>query len=287
MLKQQLKTMFHGKGFKAGFGISLVCAIAFFLMAVPMPYGIFNGFYAYCGMGDCNEWSMYSFLLPFLIVLPFATSFQDDLHKKTYGTIMVRNNGGEYIRAKMIATFIGNFVIVVIPFAVNMVLCSIFLPHVTVTPYGEPESDLFIAIMEGTGVDFLCINPEQPLVGLIRFSPVVYCILFLVFLGLFCGLAGVVVLALSFWVRRYKLVLFLPFLLISQLGETWTGISLNKAIADRSHLFVNLSLWDYVAPFSYQGKSYLIFWIFVLLLCGFVYLSYRHVLKLDYLKLME
>lgn len=96
-----------------------------------------------------------------------------------------------------------------------------------------------------------------------------------------------VVLALSFWVRRYKLVLFLPFLLISQLGETWTGISLNKAIADRSHLFVNLSLWDYVAPFSYQGKSYLIFWIFVLLLCGFVYLSYRHVLKLDYLKLME
>lgn len=287
MLKMQISTMFRGKGFKAAFGISMICAVLFFIIESPMPYGVFNGFYAYCGMGDCNEWAMFSFLLSFLIVLPFATSFQDDLHKRTYGALMIRENRREYIKAKMTATFIGNFIMVVIPFLLNMLLCFIFLSHVTNTPYGEPGSNLFIAIMEGSGADYSSIHPGQPLVGLIKFSPVLYCILYLILLGVFCGLAGVVVLALSFWVRKYKLVLFLPFLLIGQLGETWTGISLNQAIEDRSHVFWNFSLWDYVAPFSYTGKSYVIFWGFVAVLCVFVYVSYRHILKLDYLELME
>lgn len=287
MFKQQMFTMIQGKGFKAGFLISMICALVFFFMAIPMPNGEFDGLYAYCGMGDGNQWVMYSFLLSFLVVLPFATSFQEDLQKKTYGVIMIRSNRRNYIRAKMATTFIGNFIMVVIPFSINLILCSIFLPSTEITPYGEFGSDLYLAIINGTGVDYSSACQGQPLVGLIQYNPTMYCILFLMMLGLFCGLAGVVVLSLSFWVRKNKLVLFLPFLIISQLGETWTGISLNKAIEDREHVFLNLSLWDYVAPFSFTGKVYGIFLIFILVLCGFVYISYKHVIKVDYLELME
>ena len=287
MLKQQLSAMFHGKGFRAAFLISMICVVVFFFMALPMPYGEINGLYAYCGIGDCNEWSMYSFLLSFLLVLPFATSFQDDLQKKVYGGVMIRGTRSEYIKSKMIATFIGNFVMVVIPFLINLILCLIFLPDVETTPYGEEGSELYRAIMNGTGVDYSSACQRQPLVGVIEFNPTMYCVFFLIILGLFCGFAGVVVLAVSFWVRKNKIALFLPFLLISQGGETWTGISLNKAIADRTHTFFNLSIWDYVAPFSFTGKVYWLFIVFILLLGGFVYISYRHIMKIDYLELME
>lgn len=281
MYKMQIKVMLHKKAFRIAFWISMIFAIAAFGYEKRLPHGIYNALYYYCGFGDTPHWSWYSALLCFLVAVPFATSFQDDLSDRTLGTILVRSSKKTYLKAKMAATFLGNFLMVVIPFLTNLVLCLIFLPHCSETPYGTESG--YIAMLEGTRHGFATPSPAFPLVWLVKFNPLLYCILFLLVLGCFVGILGVALLAFSFWCRKYKIVLFLPVFLLMKIGSVLTERSYNQAIGNYDHMLINWELWDYVAPFSFSGKFYPIFWGFILILCGFIYISYRHICGKEYM----
>ena len=107
---------------------------------------------------------------------------------------------------------------------------------------------------------------------------------FLIFLGGFVGLLGLALLALSFWFRRIKLLLFVPIFALTQLGGNilfiWSYYTYHM---QKGHLFINFNMWDYVSPMSYVGKVYPAFGVFMLILVGFIYWSYRMMCRKEFI----
>ena len=279
MFKMQWKLIFQKKAVWLAFLISLVHAIYAFIYEKmnPMVQNM-AGFWHYCGLGDSSAWSRFIVILSFLIAIP-AMSFQWDVSDNTIAAICVRENRKEYLKAKMNAVFWTEFLIVVIPFSLNLLLCMLFFNHtcsLIPSPYGSAvgfSSDSSWAV--GTDVLFpsFFIN-----------YPIIYLMVFLIFLGGFVGLLGLALLALSFWFRRIKLLLFVPVFALTQLGGNilfiWSYYTYHM---QKGHLFINFNMWDYVSPMSYVGKVYPAFGVFMLILVGFIYWSYRMMCRKEFI----
>lgn len=121
-----------------------------------------------------------------------------------------------------------------------------------------------------------------PFPFLFEHCPILYVLLYMIFMAAFVGFLGVVLLAISFWIRRFKIVLFIPVFIATQIGTMLDGWSYNTNYMRYNHRYVNFDMWDYVAPASYYGLNYLAFFGIILLLCGFIYISYRMLCGKEY-----
>jgi len=99
---------------------------------------------------------------------------------------------------------------------------------------------------------------------------------------MFVGLIGMALLALSLWIRRFKIFLFLPVFALTKLGTVLDIWSYSRTQTSNGYRYINFDFWDYVSPISYDGKVYLGFFFGILLLCGFIYLSYRMICRKEY-----
>lgn len=134
MFWMQWKLMFYKKPVWFAFLISLVYAIVAFVYEKCNPVvSNVSGFWHYCGMGDSFEWSSFTVALSFLVAIP-AMSFQWDVSDKTLASVCIRENWKEYLKAKMKVVFWTEFVMVVIPFSINLILCLLFLNIYIVVP---------------------------------------------------------------------------------------------------------------------------------------------------------
>jgi hypothetical protein len=273
MFQMQWKVMLHKKSFWLAFLISLGYAIWAFVYEYQMTsWREVSGFWHYCGMGDLSQWNYFSVILCFLVALP-AMSFQDDVSDRTLASIGMRGSRAAYLKAKMLVVFCAEFVITVLPLLLNLILCLVAFPHIYTyapSPYGGVENTETAIATDSTWTKGVTV----PFVGLFRTCPVLYIVLFLMMLGCFVGLLGMFLLALSFWVRRIKILLFLPVFGMTKLGNMLDILSYEKYYADHTQRYVNYNLWDYVSPMSFDGKVYPGFFLGILLLCGFIYLSY-------------
>ena len=281
MFRMQWKLMFHKKQVWFAFLSSLLFAVFFFVyeMKNTVVYNI-SGFWHYCGMGDSVGWSMFKVILSFLIAIP-AMSFQWDVADRTLAAVCTRGSWKEYVKSKMKAVFWTEFVIVVIPFLLNLVLCLLFFDPVyscVPSPYGDTIEEIHALAdnsrwAAGVAVPFsLCFKKV----------PVLYVLVFLVLLGLFVGFLGVVLLSLSFWFRHYKILMFLPVFVLMKLGQTLDIWSYYTNHMQRGNRYINFNFWDYVSPMSYFGKIYPAFFMFILVLAGFVYWSYRMISRKEF-----
>jgi ABC-type transport system involved in multi-copper enzyme maturation permease subunit len=220
-------------------------------------------------------WFFFSMVYPFLIVLPFSTSYLDDYQNRLLPVYLSRSSRQAYYLSKLLASFLGTSMVIAIPFLLNLLLCNLFLPHNHNTWFGEYQMGNFYRQLLGTNLLYTTSDTELPFLKLYLYSPFLYNLLYLFFFSLFSGLLGALVLGFSFWWKKHKIALFVPVFLVMQLLQVYDAWSLSDAIENGSR-YRNFNILDYVVPSVSKGRapSFLLVVLVVMaavLVCSVIY----------------
>lgn len=226
-------------------------------------------------------WGMFSFLYPFLVVLPFATSYIDDYKNKLLVVYFSKASRRVYFLSKILAVFMGTALVIAIPCVLNLILCNLFLPHNYNTWMGEYQSESFYQAVTGTNHLYETAYRGILLPDLFLRSPLLYNIVYLLIFSSFSGLLGAFVLSLSFWLRKRKTILFLPLFFIISILDTINIKWLYMAIEGKKS-YVDVAVLDYVVPsFSNGGMNPVFICSVIVILFGFMIVSTVHATKED------
>ena len=282
MIRTQIKLMFSKFDFYIALLICTVMSIIYFIKAPHTPAGMVSHEYLYWGNGYTSGFATFSTIYPFLIVIPFATSFIDDLSRKTYLPMTLRGDKQKYILGKYIAVFIGNFLMIFVPFLLNLILCFALYDKNSVTPFGDRWLGNLDGVLYGTNIVYDTPCKKTLFADVFFDNPFFYHILYLLLFAFITGMLGVFVMAISMWMKKFKILLFVPVYVLMSIAGTYTSISLNKAISNPNRTFINFNILDYVSPFNTIGGCYYPVLIGVMIVITlFAAISGIHVVKKD------
>ena len=216
-----------------------------------------------------GNYSFFYIFFPFLVVLPYATSYVDDYKNQLLSVYVTRSSRTNYYVSKLISCFLGTTLVVAIPFFCNLILTNLFFPHNHFTLAGNFQSPLFCSNLTGENniyfSDYLGLLFREVFLR----SQLLYYFLYFMILSLFSGLMGAFVLSLSFLWRKSRLLLFLPMYLIAQLSINLNDLYFNKAYEFGERYFVwemkkhvfpdsstkmlkyfDINIFDYIFPYK-------------------------------------
>lgn len=284
--KVQLKVMLRRKEFIFALLAMTGYACAAFLYVLVKYRGMDVSIMRDANQSVCYSqmnglWGIFSILYPFLVVLPFSTSYIDDYKNKLLVIYFSKSSRRVYYLSKILTAFIGTTMVIAIPCTLNLILCNIFLPHNHNTWLGEYQLENFYRTVMGTDHIYKTAYKGVPLARVFLRSPLLYNIVFLLIFSLFSGLLGAFALSLSFWLRKRKIILFLPLFFIIHVLDTinikWLYMAINGETS-----YVDTALLDYVVPsFSGGGMSPVFIGTVIMILFGLIMISAVHATRED------
>lgn len=263
MLRFQLSRMIRCREYRVAMLLSsLVVCVLFLVEALTGSRldrsEILSASEVTASYGVGTGWSSFSALWPFLVVLPFATSFVEEKKNQCVHTAVLRNSYQNYLRSKVIAAALGSASVVFLPLLLNFFLCYLVFPqnhNVIIAPYHDP---MYASVLLGENRLYHSLVPTYFLVRLYFFSPFLYQLMYLCILGLFSGLCGAAITAVSFRFSKSKILLFLPLYLFTVLTLHARTIFMGFALRSGVPYF-DPYICDYLAPFGSPDCSILYF----------------------------
>ncbi len=261
-IKYEIIVMIHKKEFIVAFCFMMVFLLVAFLYACEGQWGlevseVLAADYLYAGQHSSAAWGIFMYLICFIVVLPHAMSYINDIESGTQSLVLVRSSRLRYYVSKNIAVFLGNFMIIFIPFLFNFILCHLTfseLPNYGFGEYGLPN--YFRTI---TGSNYIYASqvrhPGIPMIGLFVQSPELYALLYLLILASTAGIMGNFVLCISFFIKKHRIFLFLPIYLIITFSGVATSYSEMMAYRSTDRVFTNYTIMDYLGILGYRGQD--------------------------------
>lgn len=160
-----------------------------------MSYPV-NFYESWIGGANQKYGTLFFLILPLLVVIPYAVSFQQDNKNHYIVSICTRVQKKSYLRAKFCAVFISGGITALIPLLLNLLLNAAVLPGV------YPQ-----VALGGT------ILPKSSFSGVFYTHPLLYVILSLIIIFTFSGVLAVSALYVSFYSGKAYSVLLFPFVL--------------------------------------------------------------------------
>lgn len=139
--------------------------------------------------------SVYFFIFPLLISIPYGWSYCEEKRKGYVGGVVVRAGKTPYFLSKYVAVFLSGGLSMVLPLIFNFLLAMLFFPATMPQPIyctvygiysGSLMSDLFYT------------------------QPFLYVFFYLCLDFVYCGLLACICLAVSTWIRQKWVVVILP-----------------------------------------------------------------------------
>lgn len=284
----EIKTMINKKGFCTSFIVMLVFSLFSFVVCASRSWGeelsqVLSADSQFMGNAYSPTWYFFTYLFSFIIVLPHSLSYITDLELGTYSVIVVRSGKKQYLVSKIFATFIGNFVLITIPFLVNLILCHLTFSNEPNFIFGEYGLPNYFRTIMGTNYVFSAFQKEIPFLPIFLLSPTLYNILYILILGFASGIFGVLVLSISFIFSKRRAYLFAPVYLLMLLTSVLSEYSYSKAVNNPGQVFINFDLMDYLAAFGYPGKSALYIAILLVISLAFCIATFIKALYNDQL----
>lgn len=249
ILKCQFKLMLSKKSFWVGFFIITFYALASYLMHVKGYYNkdlsqVLDRRELVC-FHDFDSLSNYlNILFPFLVVLPFSMSYFEDCESKMLGFWLTRIGKKRYYISKAMVSFVGSFLIIAIPFLVNLLLVWVTFPDNGNLYDGSIHSEVFYlnTFYEAAQTYW------YPFLSIYIFHPFLYNCIYILMMSVLSGVLGVVAYVSSYFIRKHKLLLLLPVYLF-----LWILTMINQCTDD-----FELKLYSYVIRGKVHG-SYIYF----------------------------
>lgn len=154
--------------------------------------------------------------------------------------------------------------IIFIPFFLNILLLIITFPENGNTYFGFYNSSQYTSDLTGSNVVISTFGKGLPLLGLYISNSIIYNALYVLFLSMFSGLMSAFALTCSYWIKRFKVFVFLPVFLLFFITKTINEFSFN------SSKYLNTNLLDYVTVNSSAGKFPPFFFLFCFVMLFFV-----------------
>lgn len=258
-INYQWQLMRRDMGFKISFLLMMIYSVGSVVYTLLLPsnaeiYSNLSADAIYAG-GMSPLWYYFREAFPFLAVLPFSLSYINDRDSGIIPLVLSRGNTKEYFLSKTFVCFCGSAIIILLPLAFNLSLCHIALPSGYNYPFGSYGDLNFSNLLTGETLMFSTKNPAFPFLRIFLRTPVGYNILYILLLSLFSGLLGVVPLCLSFLIKRYRVLLFVPNFILLRVSSVLEQISYNRAIEAPAYNYTNYRIMDYLGPFTYVGQN--------------------------------
>lgn len=259
-INYEMRVMLHKKEFACAMCFMMVFCVISMMFAVAecrenyLLYSV-SANIKFIGSTYSPLWSIFTYVFSFLIVIPHSMSYIGDLDTGICPYIFVRSSRGKYYFSKISAAFLGNMLIIAIPFLFNLLLCMIALTTEPNYSFGFYGLSGFSSMVLGQGYIFQAENLAFPLAEIFVRFPGVYCLLYILFISFNAGLFGVFLLCLSFLLRKNRALLFLPVYLFMLITSVISSNQLTAAINDPSIVFTNYNFMDYLGCFGYVGQS--------------------------------
>ena len=254
----EIKTMINRKAFCISFIAVLLFSFASFVIAVLTNWGaewskVLSADDQFVGNASYGLWEFFRYVFAFIIVLPHAMSYLGDIESGAYSLAVVRAGKLRYFLSKLAATFAGNFLIIALPFLINLLLCHLAFsgkPNFTFGEYGLPN---YFSTLMGTNFILPLERGQIPFLHVFLLSPTLYSLLYTAIISCVSGLLGVFVLCLSFFVRK-RAFLFIPVYLLFLFSSVVTEYNYSASLSDPGRVFVNYDLMDYLGTHGYPGQ---------------------------------
>lgn len=263
MLRFQLSRMVRCREYRAAMLLSSLVACGVFLAETVTNSkvdrsAILSASEVVCSYGLSTGWSIFSALWPFLVVLPFATSFVEDKKNQCINAAVSRGSYETYLSSKVIASGLGSASVVFIPLLVNLLLCYIVFPQNHNFLYASYQGQMYTAIMLGENRLYASDSPTYFLLSFYLANPLLYQFMYLFILGIFSGLCGAAVMALSFRFSKYKILLFLPLYVLTVISLHARTIFMDVALKSGVQYF-DPYICDYLAPLASRDCNWVYF----------------------------
>ncbi|MGG3445045.1 hypothetical protein CN957_02425 [Bacillus cereus] len=153
----------------------------------------FNFWIGFDGMKIGAIWYL---LIPILASLPYSDSYLIDKQTNYISTMYSKINRFQYMLSKYLVTFFTGGIVIILPFLLNFVYLVTFLPNVL------PENQYMGPVQY-----------EDPFAFLFYINPILFVLMYLVFIFILSGLYACVSLAFSKIFRNRFIVLLSAFIL--------------------------------------------------------------------------
>lgn len=236
-----------------------------------------------CFMGNYYSpaWFFFIYIFSFVIVLPHSMSYISDIETGIYPLVVLRAGKKKYFLSKIIATFWGNFIIIALPFFVNLILCHLTFSNKPNYSFGEYGLPNYFTMVTGSSYMFSTQQSEIPFLPVFLTSPTLYNVIYILIVSIASGFLGIFVLSFSFLFIRKRAYLFAPVYLIMIASSVVSEYIYSRAISNSSVQFTNVNLMDYLAAFSYPGKN-IIYISSIFILCViFIVIATAKAIKAD------
>lgn len=266
----QVHIMLKGKGFKCAMGICLVYCCGAFLFS----YVEFAGFdlsllkdatQSVCFTKFNSLWEYFALFYPFLVALPFGTSYIEDRKNRLASVYVTRSSWRDYLLGKLLAAFSGTMSIIAFSSAVNLLLCLIFFPHNNNTWFGEYQMENYYRMLLGTNILYNTPYTKMPFLSIYLKSPLLYTILYDLIFSAFSGLVATFALSITFIFSKHKFVAFLPLFIIFRLSGVIDTYFFSRAI-EQGDIYTSYDIFNYIIPTLSKGQSFRFIGIFVVII---------------------
>lgn len=162
--------------------------------------------YMYFAIDDMSStFFLYSLIFPLIAALPFADSFYEERKRNTTDFCLSRMSNNLYYFSKLVAVFVSGFLIVAVPFIINILLNFIAFPldsSILFTNLSYTQS------IYPTALDTILFQ------DLFSRNLYLYNFLFLFLCAVACGLIAVVVFQFSFFFTSSRIFLITSFFIV-------------------------------------------------------------------------
>ena len=270
-VKMQFRLMCNKKGFQLAFLINLIYVLLTYLFyawkqmgydisTISSPSAIFPLYI------NTEFFGMFINVVPFIVVLPFSMSFITDKTNLILPALQTRSGIKKYYVSKAVVCFIGSFLIFIIPLLLSSLLNNLTFPQSGITFLGDLYDINFDSRLVGSDVVTITNWKGIWFPNLFIFNMELYNILYAFLFSVSMGLLGVFAYALSFLIKKQKILMLLPVYLIISVVNT-LDLYLEKVLPSTCY-----KIFQYITINHTQRKNpvFLIVFFSVLTIFAFI-----------------
>lgn len=219
-IRAQFYLMVHSKHFWFSFWCMFLYSCITYLYQVALRQNVntsdmLQGSSLFLGWGRSPFSRYFVILFPFILTITFSFSYFEENVSDVWLYGILRSGNRRHYFAKLLVGFTGNFLIVVIPYFINIFLNFITFPENGNTVYGNKMDSIYYRnLPPGTHMPFLEVYMEHE---------IFYIIMYTICLGCLAGALGSFSCAVAGFIKKNKVFVFIPLYLLFYISQRYSG----------------------------------------------------------------
>ena len=256
----QLRVMLNKRGFQVSFSaVMVICLGEVILNCYGFkgmrgwddgfvgndPSSAITTFEAFILCQSSNLLDLLELLFPFLCLLPFSFSLLTDKTTNTDVLFCAYEGKRRYVISKIIAVFVGSFIIFMIPLCIEILVNYIIFDNSMGANIFDPNWRF-----TGWGVGRVTDYPGAPFGDILAMSPLLFSLLYAFFFSVMGGVFGVFGLACSVFCRKNKALAFAGGFVIFNILQFLEDYSMNGDVEQK---YTALDPFRYTTFYYFSG----------------------------------